>query len=45
MTVRLLALYETPADPKGRATAADAAVLEELAPVRSMIVTLGEDVP
>jgi uncharacterized protein (TIGR02118 family) len=32
------------ASPEGRATAADAARLAELAPVRSVIVTLEEDV-
>ncbi|MGJ5755331.1 EthD family reductase [Streptomyces puniciscabiei] len=30
--------------PEGRATAADAALLAELAPVRSMIITMEEDV-
>jgi uncharacterized protein (TIGR02118 family) len=32
------------ASPEGRATAADAAHLQELAPVRSMIFTVGESV-
>jgi uncharacterized protein (TIGR02118 family) len=33
------------ASPEGRATAADAALLEELAPVRSMIYTVDNSLP
>jgi hypothetical protein len=45
MTARFLAADETPADPErfasaaGQATAADAARLQKLAPVRRMIFT------